>query len=113
MRLSVVDRNSLLSNELHELLERRLSFALSRFDSRIMRVTATFEDVNGPRGGTDKLCRITVKLVRSPDVVVSDQDSDLGKCIAHASDRAGRAVARSIDRSQQIRRLTPQDSGSA
>ena len=65
MKLSIVDRNRMLSGELRRLLERRLSFALSRFDSRIRKTTVVLEDVNGPRGGMDKSCRIAVVLDRA------------------------------------------------
>jgi len=109
MALSIVDRNNTLSNESRELLERRLRFALSRFGSRIRRVTAVIEDVNGPRGGIDKVCRITVKLNRARDVVICDQDSRITECIAHAAERAGRSVGRAIDRSQQSYRVRPSD----
>jgi putative sigma-54 modulation protein len=113
MALSIVDRNKELSNESREQLERRLSFALSRFDSRIRQVSVVIEDVNGPRGGIDKLCRIIVKLQRATDVIISDQDSDIAKCIARAADRAGRSVARAIERTQQIYRPRPLDIDSA
>ena len=107
MALLIVDRNNTLSNKSRELLERRLSFALSRFDSRIMRVSAIIEDLNGPRGGIDKRCRITVKMSGAKDVIISDQDSDIIQCIANAADRAGRSVARAIDRSQRSYRTRP------
>ena len=100
MKQILVDRNQSLNDEMKELLQRRLGFALSRFDSRIRKITSVIEDVNGPRGGVDKVCRITVKLDRARDIVICDQDSDLAKCIAHASERVGRAVARAIERSQ-------------
>ncbi len=106
MTLSVSDRNDALSEDLRDLLHRRLGFALSRFDSRIRRTSVVVEDVNGPRGGIDKVCRITVTLSGAQNVVISDQDKDLAKCITHAADRVGRAVARSLNRSHTNRRRT-------
>lgn len=112
MSLSVVDRNDTLTDELRDLLDRRLHYALSRFDSRIRRTTAVVEDANGPRGGVDKLCRVTVKLNRATDVVIREQDADITKCINRAADRVGRAVARAIERSQHKQRRRHLDSGS-
>ena len=112
MSLSVVDRNGALTDELRELLNRRVSYALSRFDSRIRHKTAIFEDINGPRGGVDKLCRITVKLHRAGDVVVRAEDADISKCITRAAERIGRAVSRTIERSQHANRKKSLDPGS-
>lgn len=111
MTLSIVDRNKELSNELREQLKRRLSFTLSRYASRIRRISVVIEDINGLRGGIDKHCRIIVKLQRATDVIISDQDSDIAKCITRATDRTGRSVARAIERTQQIRRPRPIDIG--
>lgn len=44
-----------------EFLERQLGFTLGRFSSRIGRVVVRLEDVNGPRGGRDKVCRIEAR----------------------------------------------------
>ena len=111
MSLSIIDRNKALSQESKQLLKRRLSFALSRFESKIRRTTAVIEDINGPRGGVDKVCRITVQLDRARDVVVKNQDAELPRCIAHAAERIGRAVARAVERSQDSYRKRPLDSG--
>lgn len=64
MKLSIVDPEGLLTPELNDLLERRLLFALSRFDSRISQIAVTFSDTNGVRGGLDKECCMNVKLYR-------------------------------------------------
>lgn len=105
MLLTVVDRNKVLTDGLKDLLERRLRFALSRFDPRVRRATVVMEDVNGPRGGIDQLCRITVKLNGASDVVISDQDTKAAKAICRAAERAGRSVSRAIERTQQPTRL--------
>ena len=80
MKLLILDRNGLLSDEGQEYARRRIHFALSRFATKIDRVTAVFSDDNGPRGGIDKVCRITVKLrrladIRHADALVEDLDA--------------------------------------
>ena len=100
----LVDRTGVLSVELQDLLDRRLRYALSRFESKIQHITAVFEDENGPRGGVDKSCQITVRIKRAREVVVGECDADLAKCISRAAERVGRAVGRALERSQQLER---------
>ena len=100
MRLSIVDRSGFLSDDLHVLTERRLLFALARFDSSIKQISVVFSDSHGPRGGIDKSCCITVKIRRAPDVTVSDHDSDVAACITRSIARTGRAVTRAVERAQ-------------
>ncbi len=107
MTIEIIDRSRLLDNGTCQLAERRLLFALSRFDSRIKQVDLVIEDENGPRGGIDKSCRISISLHRAADVVISDKDTDVIKCISRAAERGSRAVARSIARSNDIEHLRP------
>lgn len=107
MTLSITDRSDLLTKDLRQLTERRLLFALSRFDNRIMGIDLVVNDDNGPRGGIDKACRITVSLRHAADVTVRDKDADLAKCISRAAERTGRAVSRAIDKSLSFNRVRP------
>ena len=91
--------------ELADHLDRRLHFALSRFSSRIARVTVFLEDVNGPRGGVDKACRIVVRLRRGADVVASVEDVEWVAAIDRATTRVGHSVAREIARTRTTRNL--------
>ena len=112
MSVAIVDRSGVLSAELREFTERRLLFALSRFDAKIQRVSVLLADANGPRGGVDKSCRITVTLRRANEVTITDQDADVTACIARAAERAGRAVGRAIERARGFDRPRPQASDS-
>lgn len=107
MTLSITDRSGLLTQDLRQLAERRLLFALSRFDDRIQHVDLVVNDENGPRGGVDKACRITVKLRRAADVIVRDKDSEMAKCISRAAERVGRTVSRAIEKTQSFDRVRP------
>ena len=107
MAISIVDRTSGVTEEFVERARRRLQFALSRFASKTGPVVIVLEDVNGPRGGRDKLCRIRVKLRGGGDIVVSHQDSSLVACLSKAAARVTRAVDRAIQRRNRFdRRLS-------
>lgn len=107
MSITLVDRSGVLTLEFREFAERRLWFALSRFSPRIQKIAVLVTDTNGPRGGVDKHCRITVKLNSSKEVILNDQDADLATCLARAAERVGRAVGREIVRSQHFDRSKP------
>lgn len=85
------------STKLH--LERRLGFALGRFADVISAIDVRLEDVNGPRGGIDKMCRIRVNVPgAATPVIVEVIDEELRTAIDIASDRVGRTFSRRLDR---------------
>jgi putative sigma-54 modulation protein len=87
----------------HRYIERRLRFSLSRFEQRIRRVNVRIFDLNGPRGGADKCCRIAIRLVSSDAIVVQEVNTDLFMAIDRAAERAGQKLARRVHRAQALR----------
>lgn len=100
MRFSVSGDRVKVTPGLREYIDRRLYFALGRFGPAIDHVTIRVGDVNGPRGGVDKHCQIVVKLraASGNPIAIDDNDEDLRAAVARASNRAGRTVARAIER---------------
>jgi len=78
--------------------ERRLYFALSRFSQSISLATVDILSVAGAPGGLDKTCRIVVHLAPKGRILVEDTQKDLYIAIDEATERAGRAVGRALDR---------------
>jgi putative sigma-54 modulation protein len=85
-------------------IERRLHFGLGRLFPRILRVTVQIVDLNGPRGGEDKVCRIEIRMLPTGSVIVEDTDADLYVAVNRAVDRAARSASRAIKRTQDIER---------
>ena len=77
-----------------------VALRLGRFGDQVRRVSIYLADVNGPRGGEDKLCRIVVEVLGHGRVVVEDADHDLTVAIDRAADRVGQAVRRKLDRTR-------------
>ncbi|HET7631100.1 MAG TPA: HPF/RaiA family ribosome-associated protein [Gemmatimonadaceae bacterium] len=75
-----------------------LGLKLGKYDTSIERVTVRVADVNGPRGGVDKSCRIKVVLSGLPSVVFESQALTLKAAINGALSGTERAVRRSIGR---------------
>lgn len=94
MRLQIRSSPFSLTPALQARVQRRLQFALSRFQAGIGRVTVRLRDLNGPRGGLDKQCSIEARLLRRRKCVVEETGSDLYVAIDRAADRLGRQIAR-------------------
>ena len=101
MRLEIRSHDLEIDQELRGSIERRLRYVLGRFCIRITRVTVFLADLNGPRGGMDKRCRIVVRLVRAGQVFVEDTDADLGVVVDRATDRVGQSVRRELERQRE------------
>lgn len=89
-----------------DLARRRLEFALGRFASRIRSLRVRLTDLNGPRGGLDKQCLVTVRLDRPRRVIViEDVDPDEAVAMSRAVERAARAVSRAVRSASDWRAL--------
>lgn len=75
-----------------------LARALGHWATRIQRVSVRFEDVNGPRGGVDSVCRVKVMLDRLDPVLVEERASSPMRAFARAVSPVGRAVKRAVTR---------------
>jgi ribosome-associated translation inhibitor RaiA len=104
MQIEIEARNFPLIQALHSHAERQLRSALTCCGDHIRRVAVRLSDVNGPRGGADKRCRLQVVLAGLPDVVVEDVEADLYVAIDRATDRAGRTLVRKIERRRTLLR---------
>jgi ribosome-associated translation inhibitor RaiA len=107
MRFSFVRGRARLPDDFEEHVRRRLGFALDRFSPRLLAVAVRVDDLNGPRGGSDKLCRIRVRLRGTNEVLAEDRSPDVFAALDRAADRVRFAVARAVERM----RLHPHDGG--
>ena len=103
MRLMMHARKVTLSHSLRDHIERRLRFALGRLGNRIDRVTVRLEDLNGPRGGVDKRCRIEASVVRSCKLQVEVMGAEIEPAVDRAADRIARRVKDDLDRTREKR----------
>ena len=86
------------NEELQKQLERSLEFAVNRHKDRIDRISISLTDLNGPRGGKDKLCHITAEVRGAKPVMILEQGDDLLAVIGRAARRLGYRIGRSVHR---------------
>lgn len=98
MKLTILARHLDLGPELRDQLHRRLDFALGRLATAIRAVDVTIADINGPKGGADKQCRIRVRGPSLRMIVIEHVGTEVLSTVSLAAERAGRAVARSLAR---------------
>jgi CBS-domain-containing membrane protein/ribosome-associated translation inhibitor RaiA len=82
-------------------LRRKLGMKLGKFAKSIERVSIHIEDINGPRGGEDKVCRIKAVLSGLPSIVVEQRHASLQAAMDRALDRVEKVVRRSLGRRRQ------------
>ena len=87
-----------ISVALREHVARRLDFAIRRFSHRVERVIVRIVDVNGPKGGPDKRCRIIARLEGADVVLVEATDADAYVAVSQATLRLEERVSRALTR---------------
>jgi ribosome-associated translation inhibitor RaiA len=98
-----------VDNGLREHIERRLTFALSRFGSRITKAVVSLTDTNGPKGGVDKCCRIVLRLRSMGDLVAEVTDTEWPVTVDRATARIGHNVSRGLERKRDFARVPISD----
>lgn len=79
----------------------RLRFALRRLNALVSRVQVQFSDVNGPRGGVDKLCRVELKTDKAGTFVISSLAGDWRTALEKSLERVTRVLTRSLKRAHR------------
>ena len=97
MQVDIRARGFELTEGLRQHTERRLDFALGWADYDIRKVAVRLFDINGPRGGEDKCCRIQVTLPNAQE----DTEADLYLAIDRAAERVENSVARRLERQKE------------
>lgn len=104
MEVQIHIHNTDLVDALRNYIERRLHFSLGRFAGRLGRVKVKIADVNGPRGGIDKSCRISAELLPNRRLVLQEAvDANLFAAVDHATERIGRTFGRQVERDREMR----------
>ena len=87
MELTIRTRDVELTEALRERITRRLEFALDTFEDHIEDAFVYMMDLNGPKGGVDKLCQITVRAGRIGDLAVRETGTTFQAALNRAARR--------------------------
>ncbi|HVJ92362.1 MAG TPA: HPF/RaiA family ribosome-associated protein [Labilithrix sp.] len=87
-----------LTEEIERYVHARMGAKLGAVADRIERLTVRFDDVNGPRGGVDKRCRVKVVLAGLDSVVYESLGIDARQAMDRAANGTERAVRKALER---------------
>jgi len=110
MKLQIRFRGVDSSGELHEHATRRVHQQLSRFGRDVASVVLRVSDENGPRGGRDKRCQLSVNGPRIGSLHLSELHHDVRVGLDLALGRLGHTIGRSLSRARELGARAPQRS---
>jgi putative sigma-54 modulation protein len=98
MTIQIRFRGVQRSEGITEYATRRLHQHLSRFGREVSGVVVRIIDLNGPRGGRDKRCQLTITGPRIGSVNLAETHESIHAGLDLAIDRVARSVGRNIER---------------
>jgi len=72
-----------------------------RFGDRIMSIAIRLTDINGPKGGEDKVCHLQAQIENHPSVNAEGRHMDLYAAIVGAARRLERSLGSILDGSRR------------
>ncbi len=94
MQVRMVAKEFSITPSLREYLERRLHSAFSPIHGRVVDIAVWMRDLNGPRGGRDMLCQVSVTVPGRPEVIIKEVQENMYNAIDLAVKRAAHRVVR-------------------
>jgi ribosome-associated translation inhibitor RaiA len=104
MELSIRTRDIELTDALREQIDRRLEFALDTFRDHVQDVLVYLMDLNGPKGGVDKLAQITVRARRIGEVAVRETGTTMPAALNRAARRLKYRLAEALRAEETLSR---------
>ena len=98
MKIDVTIKHTCSDNKISYQVARRVQLALSRFGTSILSIKVRITDTNGPKGGVDTRCVVSVNLASGGEVVVQNEGENVFSALNHCLSRAGRTINRSLER---------------
>jgi len=77
---------------------------LGLYADRIDKVDVMLKDINGPRGGRDKVCHVRARLRDGTLINVEDRATVMRRAIYRCSQRARLSIGRAVKRRSEHRR---------
>jgi putative sigma-54 modulation protein len=104
MELDVQGRNLPLSDALLAYTTRRIGFAFDLLADRIRQIVVRFSDDNGPHGGADTRCQVSVRFRGGNPLILQDTDTSAYRAVDRTISRLKPVVRQELKRRRVERR---------
>lgn len=104
MQVRMVAKDISMTASMRDYIERRLRFAFSPMMEKSMEVAVRLSDLNGPRGGCDMLCQVSVDLPGKQKIVIKEVQDNMYNAIDIAIKKAAYYVMQILVRRRQASR---------
>lgn len=88
MQLIIQSSNVELNAIAKQNIKKRARRIFSRIEDKVDSILINIQDINGPKGGLDKLCKVVIKSSIVPSVVVSNKKRQAAAAIDLALNKA-------------------------
>ena len=107
MRITIRATHVQSSDTVREYISTRLRESLAHVEERVGTLQVRLEDVNGPRGGVDKVCLIVANCGKLGTVQAESKSKNLRTAIDAAITKAKAAVTHAVDKKAARRSKVP------
>ena len=107
IEVSMDDAEPDVAAELRAYTERRMTFALRRFQEHVRHVRVRLTDVNGPRHGVDARCAVTARLTNGKELFVEATTAWPFRSVTQAAGRLSEAIRRITSCNQPLHSERP------
>tara|TARA_R110002072_G_scaffold105495_1_gene230589 strand:+ start:713 stop:1069 length:357 start_codon:yes stop_codon:yes gene_type:complete len=105
MKIDIQAGSLSLSEDERDSVKQRVLMRLARFQDNIHSLNIYFKDINGPKGGIDKECTLTLKVNNLEEVVISSKAESLINAVDRSTERAKSLLARRLKKSQRQKKV--------
>lgn len=104
MELNIKFKNMTIAADSKESFKQRVSKVFNRTSDYIRKVTVTLADINGPKGGVDKECKVKLSLFGLPPILVIAKKDNIHHALSEALAKAKTALTKRQKKSQLFSR---------
>ena len=87
-----------ISRSYRSFAKQKIQSVCSRFSAHITSINVFFTDLNGPKGGIDKQCKIVVYPAHGGVLVISEKQANWPAAIINAARRTKSGIACTVDK---------------
>lgn len=106
MPIDIQTRGFTLTDSMEQFIQRHVDHMRGRRHENISTFELHLSDINGPRGGADKRCRLLIRPRGAADVIIEDTQPNMYSAIDRAFKRGGQSLSRKLTK-QRIQSRRP------